>query len=186
MCIRDRGISWAIYINVCCGSSEFHANHGLLQPTVTTCLNRSPLSLTGGRPHRPVAFTAGQSLCFSEDSSKGWSKARPARARSTSVLLLPQRGVGGGTGHSPFKVRHHPVDALKSGSCIRSAQTTAPARGVQQLAAAFAAKLPMVSALVPGATAAPAMRERCVRACWACALLIPRSRACPSCRRCQG
>ena len=36
--------------HVCCGSSEFHANHGLLQPTVTICLNRNPLSLTGGRP----------------------------------------------------------------------------------------------------------------------------------------
>ena len=104
---------------------------------------------------------------------------------STSVLPLRERGVGGGTGHSPFKVRHHPVDALKSGCCIRSAQTRAPARGVQQLAAVFATKLPMVSPLVPDTAAAPAMRERCMRTCWGCTVLILRSRAWTCCGKHQ-
>ena len=112
-------------------------------------------------------------------------KARATPDQSTSVLPLPQPGVGDGPSHSPFKVRHHPVNALKSGCCLRFAQTTAPATGLRQLAAAFAAKPPMPSALVPGVASAPAMRERCVRACWASALLIPRSRACPCCHRCQ-
>ena len=161
--------------------------------TATTCEALGCSNTTDPTSHtiihtfsRRVAPTAGRNVCFSEDSRKRCSKTRPARLCSTSVLPLRERGVGGGTGHSPFKVRHHPVDALKTGSSLRSAQTTAPARGLRQLAAAFAVKLPMVSALVPGIAAAPAMRESCVRACWACALLIPRSRACPSCRRCQG
>ena len=135
---------------------------------------------------RPVSPTAGPSVCFSENISKRCAKARAIPDQSTSVLPLPQPGVGDGPSHSPFKVRCQADNALKSGCCLRSAQTTAPARGIRQLAAAFAAKPPMLSALVPGVTAAPAMRERCVRACWACALLAPRSRACPCCRRWQG
>ena len=134
---------------------------------------------------RRVAPTAGRNVCFSEDSSKRASKTRRARLCSTSVLPLREPGVGGGTGHSPFKVRHHPVDALKSGCSLRSAQTTAPARGIRQLAAAIAAKLQMVSVLVPGTAAAPAMREWCARACWACTVLIPRSRAWTCCGRHQ-
>ena len=133
----------------------------------------------------PVALTAHPIVCFSEKYSKRWSKDCPARLCSTSVLVLRPSALRERTAQCTQKVRHHPVYALKSGCCLRLAQTTAPARGIRQLAAALAAKLPMVSALVPGAAAAPAMRERCMRACWACALLIPRSRACPCCRRCQ-
>ena len=96
--------------------------------------------------------------------SKDGAKARATRWCSTSVLPLREPGVGDGTSHSPFKVRHHPVNVLKSGCSFRSAQTAAPARGIRQLAAACAAKLPMLSALAPGVTAAPAMRERCARA----------------------
>ena len=146
---------------------------------------RTPWVVHGQWLWRPVAYIAPQIVCFSEYISKRWSKARAVGLCSTSVLPLREPGVGGGTSHSPFKVRHQAVDALKSGCSLRSAQTRAPARGLRQLAAAFAAKPPMLSALVPGVTAAPAMRERCVRACWACALLIPTSRACPCCHRCQ-
>ena len=131
------------------------------------------------------AYTAHPIVCFSEYISKRCSKARAVHSCFASVLFLRPSALRERTAQCTQKVRHHPVYALKSGCCLRSAQTRAPARGLRQLAAAFAAKPPMLSALVPGVTAAPAMRERCVRACWACALLIPTSRACPCCHRCQ-
>ena len=132
---------------------------------------------------RPVTSLAAGNVFFSENNSKRCSKARAVRLCSTSVLPLRKRGLARAMPQSRIKVRHQAVDALKSGCCLRSAQTTAPARDICQLAAAFAVKLQMASALVPGTAAAPAMRERCARACWACALLIPTSRACPCCHR---
>ena len=105
--------------------------------------------------------------------------------RSTSVHVHRPSALRERTAQCTQKVRYEADNVLKIGCCLRSAQTTAPARGIRQLAAAFAAKPPMLSALVPGVTAAPAMRERCMRTCWGCTVLILRSRAWTCCGKHQ-
>ena len=133
-----------------CKSSR---NNDPLHPQLPKRLAITKIPANLARRRAPCACAPHPCFCF---VNREWEAALPVQGPASSrqraeEWLLP-----------PFGLR-------------RKRLTRAPARGLRQLAAAFAAKPPMLSALLPGVTAAPAMRERCVRACWACALLIPTS-----------
>ena len=140
----------------------------------------TPLEPWGGRPNGPSAAPWGAPLTWARHLQTDASYIGPVaccagRQHFRESMLMPREGSAGrcvlhgdtkasvkctagvhGGVHSkgPASIRRR-----AEGSCLRSAQKTAPARGLRQLAAAFAAKLPKVSALVPGVTAAPAMQR---------------------------